>query len=95
MTIITVSSKGQVVIPARIRRQLDLKRATRLQAEVQDNKLVLTPCKDEDWRSLYGAFAGSGLTAGLEQDHAREREKERRRTQKGKPSGKDRPRRRR
>lgn len=38
-----MSTKGQVVLPSRIRRQLDLRPGDSLDAAVQGGKVVLTP----------------------------------------------------
>lgn len=38
-----VSSKGQVVIPSRIRRKLDLRTGDALQAGLEGRRIVLTP----------------------------------------------------
>lgn len=40
---LTLSTKGQVVLPAATRQQLGLKPGARLDCEVRDGKIVLTP----------------------------------------------------
>jgi len=44
--IVTVSSKGQVVIPAEIRRKFGLRKGKRLAVFVEDEKIVLKPVED-------------------------------------------------
>jgi len=44
--IVTVSSKGQVVIPAEIRRKFNLQRGKRLAVFVEDEKIILKPVED-------------------------------------------------
>ncbi len=45
MTTAQISDKGQITIPADIRRKLGLKAKSRVQIEVQDNVAVLRPVK--------------------------------------------------
>jgi AbrB family looped-hinge helix DNA binding protein len=73
MPTVTISSKGQIAIPARIRRELHLERASRLDLSVERDRLVLTPVRDESWRSLRGSHRGARLTAWIEEEHRRER----------------------
>jgi AbrB family looped-hinge helix DNA binding protein len=75
MAVTTMSTKGQVVIPARIRRMLGLGRNAKFQVEERDGRIVLTPIKERDWRSLGGCVEGRSLTSLLEQDRRSEREK--------------------
>ncbi len=75
--------KGQVVIPKQIRDHLDLKPGDRLLVrEAQDGVLIRKAVMDATERrailaSLRGALAGApSLTAGLEAERRRERERE-------------------
>ena len=72
----TMSSKGQVVIPVRMRRALGLDKSTRFQVEQRDGCIVLRPVRDDDWRSLRGSSRGESLTRWLERERRREMEKE-------------------
>ncbi len=66
-----VSAKGQVVIPARLRAQTDLRRGDRLTVELRDGAVVLRQLPRGPLASLYGAFAGDdSLTAALLREHA-------------------------
>lgn len=68
-----VSEKGQVVIPAELRAQTDIRRGDRLTVELRDGALVLRPLPRSPLASLYGAFAGEdSLTAVLLREHAAE-----------------------
>lgn len=40
---ITVSSKGQIVIPSEIRKELGIKAGSKLNMHITDNQIVLTP----------------------------------------------------
>ena len=72
----TMSSRGQVVIPVRIRRALGLEKNDRFQVEQRDGCIVLRPVQDDDWRSLRGSSKGKSLTRWLEKERRREMEKE-------------------
>jgi len=71
---VTVSSKGQIAIPKKIRDALNLAEGTKLNLEVRGREIVLT--KEAAWRRLEGAAAGHDLTKALEEFRKRERERE-------------------
>ena len=74
---IKISSKGQVVIPANIRRQLDIGRGSRLAVEVKGDKIVLEPIRRPQWQAYRGEFSrGASLIDELEQERRRERERD-------------------
>jgi AbrB family looped-hinge helix DNA binding protein len=70
------TSKGQVVIPAKIRKQLGIKDGTYLQIDVNDvtKQIILTPVTREYVRSLRGKYRGKGLMKALMAEKKRERE---------------------
>ncbi len=69
------TSKGQIVIPSKIRRQLKIKEGTPLQIDVEDNKrIILTPITREYIHSLRGKYKGKGLMKAFMADKKRERE---------------------
>jgi len=70
------TSKGQVVIPSRIRKQLGIKDGTYLQIEVDatTKQIILTPVTREYIRSLRGKYKGKGLMKALMAEKKRERE---------------------
>jgi len=69
------TSKGQVVIPSKIRRQLGIKEGTHLQIDVDERKrLILTPVTREYVHSLRGKYKGKGLMKALMADKKREKE---------------------
>jgi AbrB family looped-hinge helix DNA binding protein len=81
MATVTLSSKGQIVIPAPLRKKLGLKQRARLRVEVRGGKLVLEPEAPEGWESLEGSVkAGRSLTKCLEEEHKREVEREQQRS---------------
>ncbi len=69
------TSKGQVVIPSKIRRQLGIKEGTHLQIDVDENKrIILTPVTREYVHSLRGKYKGKGLMKAFLAEKKRERE---------------------
>ncbi|MBV8551223.1 MAG: AbrB/MazE/SpoVT family DNA-binding domain-containing protein [Acidobacteriaceae bacterium] len=61
---VTVSSKGQVVIPLAVRELLHLGPGSALRLEVHGNDIVLS--KGRDWREFEGIFKrGDSLTEAL------------------------------
>jgi len=71
----TVTTKGQLVIPSKLRRKYSIKEGTQVAFLEQENRLVLQPLTAEFVRSLRGSLKGqpSALQALLE-DRKRERE---------------------
>lgn len=74
VTFVTV--KGQVVIPASVRRKLAIKEGTRIQVEVNEEtrQIILTPITREYIHSLRGKYKGKGLIKALMEEKKRERE---------------------
>jgi AbrB family looped-hinge helix DNA binding protein len=70
------TSKGQVVIPSKVRRQLGIKEGTYLQIDVDEvnKRLILTPVTREYVHSLRGKYKGKGLMKALMADKKREKE---------------------
>jgi len=68
--------KGQVVIPASVRRKLAIKEGTRIQVEVNEEtrQIILTPITREYIHGLRGKFKGKGLLKALMEEKKRERE---------------------
>lgn len=69
------TSKGQVVIPSKIRKQLGIKDGTYLQIDVNavTRQIILTPVTREYIHSLRGKYKGRGLMKALMADKKRER----------------------
>jgi AbrB family looped-hinge helix DNA binding protein len=70
------TSKGQVVIPSKIRKQLGIKNGTYLQIDVNTitKQIILTPVTREYIHSLRGKYKGKGLMKALMADKKQERE---------------------
>jgi AbrB family looped-hinge helix DNA binding protein len=71
----TVTTKGQLVIPAKLRRKYSIKKGTRVAFVEEENRLILQPLTVEFIRSLRGSLSGepSPLKYLLE-ERKRERE---------------------
>lgn len=70
------TSKGQVVIPSKVRRQLGIKEGTYLQIDVDEvnKRLILIPVTRDYIHSLRGKYKGKGLMKALMADKKREKE---------------------
>ncbi len=71
------TTKGQVVIPATIRRKLGITKGTRIQVEMdeKENKIILTPVTRARMQKLFGIYKGTDLLGALAEDKAKERER--------------------
>ncbi len=70
------TSKGQVVIPSKIRRKFGIKEGTYIQIDVDDltKRIILTPVTREYVHSLRGKYKGKGLMKALMAEKQREKE---------------------
>ena len=83
MSVVTVSAKGQLVIPASVRRLLGIKPGSRVRMTVSDtqDKVILEPLPDDPIIALCGIFKEhhTSLTDALlmdrQEDQALEEEK--------------------
>lgn len=70
----TVTVKGQVVIPSKLRRKFGIKRGTQVYLYARDDEIVIKPITDEYIRSMAGIMGTKGkLLKALKEDKARER----------------------
>jgi AbrB family looped-hinge helix DNA binding protein len=71
----TVTTKGQVVIPSKLRRKYAIRKGTQVAFVEEENRLVLQPLTPEFIRSLRGSLKGepSALKILLE-ERKRDRE---------------------
>ena len=73
-TFITVSSKGQVVIPAELREQLGISAGTRIAVRIEKEHLVLEPINEGYIRRLRGSLKGpDSLVEAREREHRLEK----------------------
>ena len=71
----TATAKGQIVIPASLRRKLGIKEGTRIQIELNEEagEIVLKPITREFVHSVRGKFKGKGLLKALMAEKKKER----------------------
>jgi AbrB family looped-hinge helix DNA binding protein len=71
----TATRKGQIVIPAELRKKLHIEEGTRIRVEVDEehNRIILTPVTREYIHSLRGSLKGKGALKILEAERRKER----------------------
>ncbi|MBI5529022.1 MAG: AbrB/MazE/SpoVT family DNA-binding domain-containing protein [Deltaproteobacteria bacterium] len=72
----TMSSRGRVVIPAVLRRTLDIKTGTRLHVEEREGAIVFSPLNRRYFERFAGMLEGSGVLEGLVKSRAEDLERE-------------------
>ncbi|MFZ0727434.1 MAG: AbrB/MazE/SpoVT family DNA-binding domain-containing protein [Desulfobacterales bacterium] len=82
MRIVTASSRGQIVIPKEVRKQLNIVAGKRLSVKTEGDRVLLTPLPDDPVAAFCGIFEEkSSLTKALteqrEKDKHREEKKDR------------------
>jgi AbrB family looped-hinge helix DNA binding protein len=72
MSVVTVSSKGQIVLPKDLREELEIREGDSLEVQREGDELHLrrlsSPSPPADWRAWRGILEGSGAL----EDHLRE-----------------------
>lgn len=68
------SSKGQVVIPSRLRREFEIEDGTKAYVESTPEGILIKPLTVKHIRGLRGSLKGSGVMKTLVEDRRRERE---------------------
>jgi len=66
--------KGQIVIPAALRRKYNIQGGTRIQVYEEKGRIVLYPVTRETIRQARGRFKGSGALKVLQEDREREKD---------------------
>ena len=73
MTLVRLSSKGQLVIPRSIRQALGLDPGTQFEIQLEGRRIVLEPVEVvPPLKTLYGKYPGTDFLADLEQEHQQE-----------------------
>lgn len=73
----TVTAKGQIVIPARLRQKLNIRQGTQVSVFERNGDIVVRPITDEYIRSCVGLTGTKGrLLKALMREKARECERE-------------------
>ncbi len=81
MPVVTLSTKGQIVLPREIRQALDLQKGDKLVVTLEEgNRLVLIPLpltRAQNWRRWRGRLAGTPAIEEHLAEHAQEVNRER------------------
>ena len=72
---ISFSSRGQVVIPRALRRELGIEEGTRALVESQNGAIIMTPITREYVKSQYGRYRGKNLLGSLAKEKHREKDR--------------------
>jgi AbrB family looped-hinge helix DNA binding protein len=72
----SMTIKGQVVIPAKIRQRLGLKKGSKIFVEERNGEIVLRPINREYFQKMSGILKGGGLTKALEQSRREDLKRE-------------------
>jgi len=72
----SVTVKGQVVIPAKIRYRLGIKKGSKLHVEEKNGEIILRPLTKEYFQKMSGILKGGGLVKGLEETRAEDLKRE-------------------
>lgn len=76
MVTTVVTTKGQIVIPSRIRRKFNIKKGTRLFIEEKGDDLILKPVTPGYFSKMAGILGTKGkLTRALLEERAKDKEK--------------------
>ena len=71
-----MTTKGQIVIPSKIRRRMNIKKGSKLYIEDEGDKIIIKPMNTEYFNNLAGVLKTKGkLTKTLIEERAKEREK--------------------
>ena len=77
MTTTVVTAKGQIVIPSRIRRRLNIKRGTKLCVVEKGDQIILQPLTGDYFEKMAGILNTKGkLTKAILEERTKEKELE-------------------
>lgn len=77
MTTTVVTTKGQIVIPSKIRRKLNIKKGTKLYVEERGNELVIKPITQAYFDRIAGVLQTKGkLSKTLLEERKKDKERE-------------------
>jgi len=68
------TTKGQVVIPARVRREFEIEDGTKASVTITPEGILLRPITRAYIKSLRGSLKGSGVMKAMMADRKKERE---------------------
>lgn len=70
-----ISTKGQLVIPAELRRKYGIKPGTRVEVIDRGDQIVLQPITEEYVRKLRGSLKGGNALRILEEERRKDKER--------------------
>ncbi|MEW6367931.1 MAG: AbrB/MazE/SpoVT family DNA-binding domain-containing protein [Acidobacteriota bacterium] len=76
MEVVVVTTKGQIVIPAEVRRTLGVRKGSRLAVEERKGTIILRPLTREHFLKLSGVARGWGLLDALSRVKVEDRKRE-------------------
>jgi AbrB family looped-hinge helix DNA binding protein len=77
MTTTVVTTKGQIVIPSKIRQKMKIKKGTRLYIEERGSELILKPVTPEYFERIAGVLPTKGkLSKALLKERLKDKEGE-------------------
>jgi AbrB family looped-hinge helix DNA binding protein len=71
---VVFTTKGQVVIPARVRREFQIEEGTKASVTVTPEGILLRPITGTNLKSLCGSLKGTGVMKAMMADRKKERE---------------------
>ena len=79
MTTTTITSKGQIVIPSKIRKHLNIKPGMRFVVQEQGRKIIVEKVDENYFDQFAGILKGTNATEELLKERKREKERENKR----------------
>ena len=76
MNTVKLSTKGQIILPKEIRKNMNLEPGTYFNIKTEKSNIILTMLKKTPLQQLCGKFKNNSLIKSLEQSHAEEIERE-------------------
>jgi AbrB family looped-hinge helix DNA binding protein len=70
------TTKGQIVIPAELRRKYGIKAGTKISVTDTGEAIVLKPINEESLKRLQGVLKGKGVLKALLEERRKDAEKE-------------------
>jgi len=81
-----ITIKGQIVIPAKIRHRLGIKKGSKFHVEERNGEIILRPLNKEYFQKMSGILKGGGLIKVLEESRAKDLKREEDKIGRGKGS---------
>jgi AbrB family looped-hinge helix DNA binding protein len=77
MTTTVVTTKGQIVIPSKIRRKFNIKKGTKLYIEERGEELIIKPVTQAYFEKIAGILQTKGkLSKSLLEERSKDKERE-------------------